>query len=239
MSQITVQAWETNRADSAIPQSTNDDITQTVNGIVEYDLPKAETRHPSSTLPGQRYGSFTIWSHSRHDLEKSRILRGSFVSGNALPGAASSASKVDVDNVSVANELLSKITATLHEDGGWLDDCCTQQSARPLKEKEESVYHDLVNEDPERYRNIGLRRTDRDTAQDVLICQYMSTKATHHLSQGGVDQRVVWLSPDDETKTYVYLPGSMVVPAGTTGHDGRGSGSVIFRETSTTAGEGA
>ncbi|OXG99896.1 hypothetical protein C369_07330 [Cryptococcus neoformans A5-35-17] len=220
-------------------ESTNNDITETVNGIVEYDPPNAETSHPSSTLPGQRYGSFTIWSHLRHDLEKSKILRGSFVSGNALPGAALTTSEVDVDNASVANELLSKIAATLHEDGGWLDDCCTQQSASPLKEKEASVYHDLVNEDPDRYRNIGFGRTDRDTAQDVAICQYMSTNATHHLSHGGVDQRVLWLSPDDETKSYVYLPGSMVVPEGTTGHDGRGSGSVIYREISTTAGEGA
>ncbi|TYJ51217.1 hypothetical protein B9479_008224 [Cryptococcus floricola] len=239
MSQITLQDWETNRADSAIPQSTNEDITPSINGIVEYDPPNAETSHPSETPPGQRYGSFTIWSYSRHDLEKSKIFRGSFVSGNALPGAASSASKVDVDNAGVANELLSKITATLHEDGGWLDDCCTQQSARPLKTKEESVYHDLVNEDPERYRNIGLGRTDQDTVRDVCILQYMSTNATRHRSQGGVDQRVEWLSPDSETETYVYLPGSTVVPKGTTGLDGRGRRSVIFRDIPTMAGEGA
>ncbi|TYJ51218.1 hypothetical protein B9479_008225, partial [Cryptococcus floricola] len=178
MSQIIVQDWETNQAASAIAQSTNNDITQTVNGIVEYNPPNVETSHSTSTLPGQRYGSFTIWSNSRHDLEKAKIVRGSFVSGNALPGAAPSASKVDVDNASVANELLSKIAATLHEGGEWLDDCCTQQSARPLKEKEESVYHDFVNEDPERYRNIGLGRTDRETLEDILICQHMSTNAT-------------------------------------------------------------
>ncbi|ODN90236.1 hypothetical protein L198_06254 [Cryptococcus wingfieldii CBS 7118] len=182
-SQVTSQVWPVSNDDNC-----DDEACFSIGGILE----KGGTQSPSQAGEEQteKEKKAHIWSCTFIEPDGEHIYRGSFTTCSR---ASKSSKAENADYITRANELSMALYDSIRMTKSlWGPACRTSGNVDHLIEAEESTFHKLVEDMPERYGDIAWHEADRNNAvRTVMLYDEDSSQGTSSMGDGSDVEEVV------------------------------------------------